>query len=211
MNIAAAMEEVCPRAMHYAAPLEEAAERYNILTTLRAAHWLGQLAVESDQFRKVRENMNYTSAERVALIFRKHFDRDHDKAISTYELAIASGYVKNPIKLANFVYANRFGNGDEASGDGWKFRAGGFTGLTFKDNYHEASMAIYGDDRLVSRPELIEEPEAAALSAGWFWHRARLNVLADKDDTIGITRKINGGLIGLEDRRLWVERFKAAL
>lgn len=200
MNIPAALEEVVPRAMHYAQPLDEAADRYAITTTLRAAHWLGQLCHESGEFRDLRENLNY-SADGLMRTWPSRFP----------DRSIADAYARKPEKIANFVYANRMGNGDEASGDGWAFRGGGMIQLTGRDNYYLASLTIYEDDRLIRRPELIEYPEAAAFTAGWYWHKNRLNLLADKDDLVGITKKINGGLIGLKDRGEWVRRFKAAL
>jgi putative chitinase len=200
MNIAAAIEELCPHGMKFAQALDEAADRYSITSTLRAAHWLGQLAHESGGFARVVENLNY-SADGLMRTWPSRFPTK----------AIADAYARQPEKIANKVYADRIGNGPEASGDGWRFRGRGLIQLTGKTNYHEASLAIYEDNRLLDRPELVEMPEAAALTAGWFWHRKGLNALADKNDTLAITKKVNGGTHGLADRELWVQKFKEAL
>ncbi len=200
MNIAAAIEELCPRGARFAQGMEEAATRYQITTVLRAANWLGQCTHESGQMTQLRENLNY-SADGLMRTWPSRFPTK----------SLAEQYARQPEKIANKVYANRMGNGGEESGDGHKFLGRGLIQLTGRMNYHEASLAIYEDERLVNRPELVEMPEAAALTAGWYWMRKGLNLLADRNDLEGITRKINGGLIGLEDRRLWVERFKAAL
>lgn len=201
MNIPAALEEVCPRyGLKYARDLEEAAMRYAINTKLRAANWLGTLAHETGEFKDTSENLNY-SAEGLMRTWPARFPTKE----------IANQYARDPLKIANFVYANRMGNGPPHSGDGARFAGKGLVMLTGRSNYQEASRAIFEDDRLVYHPEMAEEPEAAALIAGWFWMRRGLNALADADDIEGITKKINGGLIGLEHRKYWVERFKEAL
>lgn len=201
MNIPAALEEVCPRhGLKYARELDEAATRYAITTPLRAAHWLGQLAHESGEFKDTRENLNY-SAEGLMRTWPTRFPTK----------AIADQYARDPLKIANFVYAGRMGNGPATSGDGARFIGRGFIQITGRENYQEASRTIYEDDRLIYHPELAEQAEAAALTAGWFWMRRGLNALADSDDIVAITKKINGGILGLEHRKYWVERFKAAL
>jgi putative chitinase len=108
-------------------------------------------------------------------------------------------YARNPQKIANKAYCDRMGNGPEDSGDGWKYRGKGLIQLTGKDNYTRFSDATGVD--AVENPELLAEPEMAALSAGWFWSTNGLNALADAKDVPGMTRRINGGLHGLDDRQ----------
>jgi putative chitinase len=105
----------------------------------------------------------------------------------------------NPEKIANKAYCDRMGNGDEASGDGWKYRGKGLIQLTGKDNYQRFSDATGVD--AVGNPELLAEPEMAALSAGWFWSTNGLNALADSKDVLAMTKRINGGTHGLDDRQ----------
>lgn len=200
MNIAEAIDEVCPDGARFSQHLEEAAARFSIDTVLRASHFLGQLAHESGEFRQVRENLNY-SAEGLMRTWPSRFPTKE----------IAARYARDPLRIANYVYSSRLGNGNEFSGDGARFIGRGLIQLTGKENYATASRALFNDDRLIYHPELLEEPEAAALSAGWFWMRRGLNALADADDLEAITKKINGGTIGLKERGYWVERFKEAL
>lgn len=200
MNIAAAMEELCPKGLRFAQGLEEAAARFEINTLLRAAHWMGQLSHESGGFEHVRENLNY-SAEGLMRTWPSRFPTR----------SIADQYARRPEKIANKVYADRLGNGNESSGDGWRFCGRGLIQLTGRENYAKASRAIFLDDRLIYHPEDAESPEDAPLIAGWFWQSRGLNALADQNDTLAITKKINGGTIGLADRELWVQRFLKAL
>jgi putative chitinase len=110
----------------------------------------------------------------------------------------AEPYHKQPQKIANKVYASRMGNGDEGSGEGWKYRGRGLIQLTGKDNYRACGEALGVD--LLENPDLVATPQYAALSAGWFWDKNRLNAYADKNDMQGLTKKINGGTHGIEDR-----------
>jgi putative chitinase len=108
-------------------------------------------------------------------------------------------YARNPEKIANKAYSSRMGNGPESSGDGWKFSGKGLIQLTGKDNFTRFANAVGID--VVENPDLVAEPELAALSAGWFWSTNGLNALADAKDVPGMTRRINGGLHGLDDRQ----------
>jgi putative chitinase len=200
MNIAAAIEELCPAGLKYVQYLEEAAARFNINTRLRAAHWLGQIAHESGEFRQVRENLNY-SAEGLMRTWPARFPTK----------VLADRFAHDPLKIANVVYANRLGNGPETSGDGSRFIGRGLIQITGRANYAEASRAIHGDDRYIYHPEIVEQPEDAALTAGWFWDRNDLNDLADRNDTVGVTKRVNGGTNGLAARELFTERFLGAL
>lgn len=106
---------------------------------------------------------------------------------------------RQPERIANIVYGGRMGNVEP--GDGWKYRGRGLIQITGRDNYAACSKALFGDDRLLRNPELLEQPEWACMSAAWFWDSRGLNSLADKGDIVGITKKINGGTNGLEDRK----------
>jgi putative chitinase len=161
--------------------------RNDIDTPVRQAMFLSQLAHESGSFRAVEENLNY-SVQGLRSVFRKYFPDDE----------IAAQYARQPEKIANRVYANRMGNGDEASGDGWKFRGRGLIQLTGKDNY--TAFSLQANNEAIIKPELVAQPELAAESAGWFWLINGLNKLADTGDVKTVTRRINGGFNGLADR-----------
>lgn len=168
-------------------PLCAAMEEFGIDTPARVSGFLAQCAHESGNFSAVRENLNY-SADGLRKIFPRYF-RDID----------ANQYHRQPEKIANRVYSNRMGNGDEDSGDGWRFRGRGLIQLTGRDNYTACSMDLEMD--LLETPEYLETPEGAARSAAWFWWKNNLNSFADKNDIVGMTKRINGGTIGLEDRK----------
>lgn len=172
--------------------------QYDITPTLRAAHFIAQIAHESAGFRRTVENLNY-SAKGLLSTWPSRFDA-----------ASALAYERDPQRIANKVYAGRFGNGDEASGDGWRFRGRGLIQLTFRDNYRTASQAVFGDERLLDTPENAAAPQAMSKIAAWWWSSHRLNELADAGDIVGVTRTINGGLNGLEDRRQWLGKALAA-
>jgi putative chitinase len=177
--------------------LETLASKYEINSGLRLAHFLAQAAHESGGFKVVEENLNY-SADGLRGIFGKYFkDRDPDE------------YARQPEKIANVVYASRMGNGDTDSGDGYKFRGRGLIQLTGRSNYTALSGDLGVD--LEEVVEFLGTPEGAVESAAWFWHKNGLNSLADKDDVVAVTKKINGGTIGLEDRTSHTERFKEIL
>lgn len=160
---------------------------YDIDTPERVACWLGQTAHESGNYRFLRENLNY-SADGLNKIFKKYFPT----------VDAAKPYARNPEKIANRVYANRMGNGDERSGDGFKYRGRGLIQLTGKDNYTWFAASI--EESIDETVKFLETYEGAVQSACWFWENNNLNALADKMDVKTLTRKINGGFIGLEDR-----------
>ena len=167
--------------------LVSAMEEFEIDTPGRIAAFLAQAAHESGNFRAVHENLNY-KAEGLTKIFHKYFP----------DMDTANEYARQPEKIANRVYSSRMGNGDEASGDGWRYCGRGLIQLTGKDNYSACGTELEVD--LHENPEYLETPEGAARSAAWFWWSRDLNVLADEKDIKAITKKINGGYIGLEDR-----------
>ncbi len=169
--------------------------KFGIDTPLRKAHFLAQLAHESGALQFTQENLNY-SVQGLRSVFGKYFP--------TIELANA--YARKPEKIANRVYAGRMGNGNEASGDGWKFRGRGLIQLTGKDNYQKFSQENGID--CIKNPDLLLQPEWALTSACWFWKKNNLNKFADADDIIMVTKRINGGTHGLPDRQQYLNSFK---
>jgi predicted chitinase len=169
--------------------LEEALPKYGIAESrLRLAHFFAQVLHESGCMRFDMENLNYSS-DALRKVFGKYF--------TTKEQADA--YARNPQKIANRVYANRMGNGDEASGDGWRYRGRGLIQLTGRSNYAAFAEWI-GDAGVMDEPDLVAT-EYAVHSAVFFWDRNNLNRLADQDDVVGLTKRINGGVNGLAHRR----------
>ena len=168
---------------------------FKIDTALRLSHFLAQCGHESAGFKAVQENLNY-GAKGLLGIFKKYFPTE----------AKALQYERKPEKIANLVYGSRMGNGDEASGDGYKFRGRGYIQLTGKNNYAAFGKAINED--ITANPDLVST-QYPLLSAAWFWSSNSLNALADKgaDDAsvTAITKRVNGGTIGLPDR---IKHFK---
>jgi len=169
----------------------KAARDYFKLTNNQAAHFFGQCAHESNNFKAFSENLNY-SDKGLNGIFKKYFPT----------IASTAGYARKPEKIANKVYANRMGNGPESSGDGYKFRGRGPIQLTGKDNYTAFAAAI-GRQDILTNPDLVAG-ELAFESALWFFKKNNLLVTADKGVTDAvitqITKRVNGGTIGLDDR-----------
>jgi len=161
---------------------------YEINTRLRIAAFLAQCIHESGGFEFLRENLNYRAASLIK-VWPRHFPN----------LEIATQYERNPQKIANRAYANRMGNGDESSGDGWRYCGRGLIQLTGKHNYQAFAESI--ETPVEQIPEYLETFEGAVQSACWFWETNNLNSLADRRDIIGLTKRINGGTIGLEDRK----------
>lgn len=160
---------------------------YEINNTLRVAAFLAQCIHESGGFVFLTENLNY-KAESLIKVWPRHFPT----------LEIAKSYERNPQKIANKAYANRMGNGDEKSGDGWRYCGRGLIQLTGKSNYQAFAESI--ETPLEEIPEYLQTFEGAVQSACWFWETNSLNALADRKDILGLTKKINGGTIGLDDR-----------
>ena len=166
-------------------------KRYIDRNEKRAACFLATCAVESGNFTKLVENMNY-SAKRLAEVWPKRFRGDDGKP-NNLALKIAN----NPEAIANVVYANRMGNGPAETGDGWRFRGRGYIHLTGKDNYKRYGEYLGLD--LVNNPELAEKEDIAAEIAAEFWSRSDLNEAADVLDLIAIRKRVNGGLIGFNE------------
>lgn len=171
----------------WVAPLNQTFERFNILTPGQQASFIGQCSHECANFRILEENLNYNAATLMRL-WPKRFPSQE----------AANAYAKNPKKIANMVYANRMGNRDEASGDGYRFRGRGCIQTTGSANYYHAGKALGVD--FIMNPDLVSTPQYAALTAGFFWDTQKLNRYADNRDYVGMTKRINGGTIGLDDR-----------
>ena len=182
--------------------LNRAMARFDIGSPVRQAAFLAQVGHESGHLTKLSESLYYKDAERVAQLFKYGFDLNRNGRVDAAEIEDAKAYLRNSQKLANRVYADRMGNGPEASGDGYRYRARGAIGITGRDMYRLCGQAL--GLPLVEQPELLEQPEFAALSAAWFWWDRGLNELADAGLFDRITRVINGGNNGEADRRaLW--------
>ncbi len=204
----------CPaeRLQLFVEPLRAACEAADINTKSRLTAFLAQAGVESNELLDLEEKLNYTSAERIVQIFRRRFDADGDRVADPEEIAAAAEYVRNPQALANAVYGNREGNGDERSGDGWKYRGRGIFQITFKNNYRRCSIAICGDaDTLLLNPELLTDPDYACMSAAWYWGENHLNRWADIGDFETLTAQVNRAKLHLEERVVFWKRGLEAL
>lgn len=188
------LQAVCPKTKKsvlekYVYALNDVAQYYEMTANpKRLAAFLAQIAHESGGFNAVVENLNY-SAKGLMTTFKKYFPDE----------ATAKAYERQPEKIANRVYANRMANGPESSGDGWKFRGRGLIQLTGRHNYTKFAegLGISVDETVA----YLETPEGAVSSAGWFWDNNDLNKFCDRDDFVGLTKRINGGTIGLADRK----------
>ena len=168
-------------------PFNDTFEKFEINTKNRQAAFLATVGHESNRLKATVENLNY-SAEGLLKTFPKYFNKDQ-----------AAAYARNQQKIANRVYANRMGNGDELSGDGYAFRGRGPIQLTGKHNYKAFGIAVGVD--VLTNPNLVSEPVLGCLSAGWYWKANSLNTLADAKNIEAVTKVVNGGYNGLEDRK----------
>jgi len=167
-------------------------DKYGLTTKLRICHFMAQIEHESG-LKPISENLNYSS-DRLLVVFPKYFTKEQSLV-----------YSRQQSRIANRVYANRMGNGNEASSEGWKYRGRGFLQITGKENYYR--LANDTDLDCLKNPDLLLEEANAMISALWFWNLKGLNALADKNDIKGITRKINGGNIGLSHRKQLFEKY----
>lgn len=186
--------------------LNPALERYQINTRARLCGFLAQTGHESGQFNRLVESLNYKTPLRLMRVWPRRFPTE----------ASAIPYVGNEAELANFVYANRLGNGDSASGDGFKFRGRGIIQITGRSNYAAVGQELAID--LIDAPDRLLNQEIAALAAAWFWNSRGLNALADDktddndlEDFTEITRRINGGTVGIHERLLAFNAVEASL
>ena len=188
------LEGVIPDAVFDELP--EVMKKFEIDTPLRLSHFLGQCAHESNGFKVKNENLNY-SADGLKKIFPKYFPDD-----------LADEYARQPEKIANRVYSNRMGNGDEESGDGWAYRGAGYVQLTGRNNYVDFGESI--DIDIENNPDLVRE-EYPLLSAAWFFYKNGINEISDMGSSIDIikkvTKKVTGGLIGIDSRITLFNKF----
>jgi putative chitinase len=161
-------------------------DRFNISTVVQQSAFIGQCQHECNNFRTLQENLNYRP-ETLVKLWPQRFPMD-----------VANEYAHKEQRIANKVYANRMGNRDEQSGDGWRFHGRGCIQLTGHDSYFHAGRALGVD--FVSNPDMVADPKWAALTAGWFWSTHNCNALADAQDWTALTKKINGGTFGLDER-----------
>lgn len=167
--------------------LDPALEKYEINSVPRIAAFLAQCGHESGDFMTLNENLNY-SADSLHKVFPKYFPTEES----------AEPFNRHPEDIANKIYGGRMGNDEE--GDGWKFHGRGIIQITGKANYKECSQFLFQDDRLLETPEYLLTKGGAVESACWFWTMRKLNAYADSQDMVTITKRINGGNIGLADR-----------
>lgn len=164
-------------------------EDFGINTKIRVCYFLGQIAWESNELNAVEENLNYSTAG-LLKTFPKYF-KTRAEAIE---------YARKPEKIANRVYANRYGNGNEASGDGWRYKGRGLIQLTFKANYLAYQNSGYCVGNLIAHPEWLAQYPGALKSAMWYWKSHGCNEYADRDDINEVTRRVNGGYSHLAQR-----------
>jgi putative chitinase len=179
----------------FVASLNMWSETFNLNTPLRMCMYLAQVLHESNYLRSQSENLNY-SAEGLMRTWPKRFDR-----------AKAEAYARQPEKIANCVYANRMGNGDEASGDGWRYRGRGYIMLTGKEQYIKFSKFDLCDKDVVADPDAVSRYYLNQLASLWYWEKHNLNAIADIGDVEKATKVINGGNNGLANRKLLYRRF----
>jgi putative chitinase len=191
--------------------VQAAFDRFGINTERQVAAWIAQCAHESAGFKMLAENLNY-SADTMAVVWPSRFavlgpDKKPVKVKGKNQPnKFALALHRQPEMIANTVYANRMANGNIESGDGWRHRGMGLKQLTGKDNQKRCGDALGMD--FIKNPELLLTPEGASLSAAWFWSVNKCGPIADSGDFVALTKKINGGTIGLEDRQ---KRYKAVL
>lgn len=186
MIAAADLLAICPRlganVNRWIDPLNSAMETVSITTPARESAFLAQAAHESNEFTQLEESLNY-GGEALVRVFDKYFDEDN-----------VGPYIRNPRAIANRVYANRMGNGDTNSGDGWRYRGRGIFQITGRDNYRTCSIAICNEPMaLLDDPDMLTDPDYACISAAWYWSSRDLNKLADAGNFDGISDLINLG------------------
>ena len=192
--------------------VQQACERYQINTKNQEAAFIAQCAHESGGFTMLQENLNYRASTMAACWPARFGVKNPDgtwakdakgaRVPNKFALALE----RKPEMIANVVYANRMGNGPTESGEGWLYKGRGLKQLTGKDNYTRCGQAIGAN--LVDEPDLLLNPKYASLSAAWFWSVNKCGPIAESGDFVALTKKINGGTIGLEDRQ---KRYQAVL
>lgn len=189
-------------AKQWVKPLTSTCEKFRINSPARVAGFLAQTAHESGGYKTLTENLNY-SAQGLANTWPNRYAQPQKGADGKWvPNDLAYKLERKPEAIANNAYANRMGNGDEASGDGWKYRGRGLIQLTGKENY--VAFSLECDNEALVHPELVAQIDLGSDAAGWFWWKKEVNKFADAMDIVGMTKRINGGTIGLEHRtKLW--------
>lgn len=185
------------RVIEFVLSFNKWADVFGINTPLRVCGYLSQVATETGELKATEENLNY-SIEGLLKTFPKYFKSRE----------IAERYAHKPEKIANLVYANRMGNGNEASGDGWKYKGRGYLGTTGFWNYQRYAQSTYCNGDLMSHPEWLAKQPGCQKSAMFFWLDNNLNRFADKEDIRGLSKAVNGGWNGLANRLLYWRRAK---
>lgn len=207
MITAKAIVEVAPAAKPYASELARQMAEAGIQgNPRRAAMFLGQVMVESGGFSQVVESLNY-SAESLKKVFGRH----RISIAECDQYGRTPSHPANQKMLANILYGGDFGIhslGNNQPGDGWLFRGRGLKQLTGRDNYRRFSRAWLGDESLLANPDRVAEPDGAVASAIWFWAARQLNLEADRGTVESVTKLVNGGQIGLAERKKWTELFR---
>ena len=191
-QLAGATGATVPLAQQWLPALTGAMERWGITTAARQAGFLSQVSVESGRLTRLVESLDY-SAEALVRVWPLRFSADLAQQVGR-----TAEHPADQQRIANIAYGGRYGNGDEASGDGWTFRGRGLLQVTFRANYRAAGAGIAQD--LLTHPELLAKQRYAAEAAAWFWQTHGCNALADAGDIHGISLRINGGTNGLEER-----------
>ena len=181
--------------------INAAMDEFEINTTARISMFLAQIAHESAGFVQLEESLFYRDTSRLRAVWPSRFGQMSEGDLFTY--------VHNPERLANNVYANRMGNGDEQSGDGYRYRGRGLIQLTGRDNYQKAGDALGID--FIADPDALTDRDTCARVAAWYWKSHGCNELADGGDFIATTRHINGGTVGQEDREARLATITAAM
>jgi putative chitinase len=187
-----------PYAEHWHEALCQILPDYDINTPERVACFLGQTMVESAGYTAIQENLNYRP-ETLMKVWPSHFPTED----------VANQYAHHPDLIANRAYAGRMGNGDEASGDGWAYCGRGLIQITGKDNYSKFADSI--GTPLEQIPEFLTTFEGCVQSACWFWEANNLNDLADQINVLALTKKVNGGTLGLQERKQYTQRAQQVL
>lgn len=183
------------QARQFVDPLNAAMALFAIDSPVRQAAFVAQCVVESDGFRSLEENLYYTNPERIRAVFPGRIP----------SLQIAMTFVRNPKGLANQVYAARMGNGNVESNDGWNYRGRGCFQITGRNNYSDAALEL--GRPYLEQPELVGQPSDAALTAAWYWHCNKLNLLADASNIDAITKAINGpGMLKRVERKQYFDQ-----
>ncbi len=194
----------CPDEIAWTAGLNEALREFGIESRLQVAHLLAQLAHESAEFTRLVESLTYTSAERILAVWPTRFWLPSpQQPTCPAGKRDARGFVRAPVLLASYVYAGRNGNGSEATSDGFRFRGRGPIQITGRSNYARCGQAL--GLPLIEQPDLLTDPDVGARAAAWYWTDRQIGPLADANDIEAVTRKINGGTHGLDDRRRYLQ------